>query len=204
MNEKKFQFNPENLVLANKAMAKYPNGKQQSAILTLLDLAMRQMATENSQTKSQTGGGYITAAAVTTIAELLRMPEIRVWEVASFFSMVNLKPIGKFHIQVCGTTPCMLRGSETILDTIKKHLGIEKNETTPNQLFTLSEVECLGACCNAPMMQINDDYYEDLDVSSTLKILDDLANGQQPPTGSQIGRKRSEPVGMIQPMMQNK
>ncbi|MDI9313671.1 MAG: NAD(P)H-dependent oxidoreductase subunit E [Hydrotalea sp.] len=185
-NEKSFEFNAANQKLVAAAIAKYPAGRQQSAVLALLDIAQR-------QTLADSGLSVVGPAAITTIAETLKMPEIRIYEVASFFTMVNLKPVGKHHVQLCGTTPCMLAGSESILQAIKNFLQIEKGQTTSDGLFTLSEVECLGACCNAPMVQINDDYYEDLTAESIVKILQTLKSGQTPKPGSQIGRLRSEP-----------
>ena len=150
-----FEFTPDYLEQAKKAMAKYPEGRQQSAVLALLDLAQRQ----------NDDGHYVTAAAVDTISEMLDMARIRVMEVATFFTMINLEPVGKYLLQCCTTTPCWLRGSGPVHEAIQSNLGIHNGETTDDGLFTLMEVECLGACTNAPIVQVNDDYYEDLDLS---------------------------------------
>jgi NADH-quinone oxidoreductase E subunit len=176
-----FVFTAENLATANKIIARYPQGRQQSAVMPLLDIAQRQ------------NKGWLTREAMDYVAELLSMPPIRVYEVASFYTMYNLSPIGRYHVQVCTTTPCWLRDSGSIVEACKQTLGIGLGETTADGLFTLKEVECLGACVNAPMMQVNDDYYEDLDPQSTARILDALKRGETPKTGSQNGRKSSEP-----------
>lgn len=179
-----FAFTEENLAQAAKIIAKYPEGRQQSAVMPLLDLAQRQ------------GDGWLPRVAMDYIADLLGMPPIRVYEVATFYTMYNLKPIGRHHVQVCTTTPCWLRGSDEVLGACKKHLGIEVGETTEDGLFTLAEVECLGACANAPMMQIGDDYYEDLDTELTVRVLEALKRGETPKPGPQTGRRRgSEPEG---------
>lgn len=157
-----FEFNKENISKAKEIIAKYPEGRQRSAILPLLDLAQRQ------------NGGWLSQKAIEYVADLLEIAHIRALEVASFYTMFNLKPIGKYHIQVCGTTPCWLRGAEDIMKTCSKKLGIKKGETSKDKLFTLSEVECLGACVNAPMMQINDDYFEDLTSEKIEEILNKL------------------------------
>jgi NADH-quinone oxidoreductase E subunit len=177
-----FEFSAEYLPQVERAIAKYPEGREQSAVLPLLDLAQRQI------------GGYVSDAAVVAIADMLKMPRIRVIEVATFYTMINLKPVGKYLLQCCTTTPCWLRDSGAVVDAIKQHLGIGMNETTEDGLFSLMEVECLGACVNAPVVQINDDLYEDLDAESMVKILDALKAGDVPPMGSQIGRKSSEPI----------
>jgi len=181
----RFEFTPENMEKARTAMAKYPEGRQQSAVLALLDLAQRQ----------NEDGHYVTEAAVDTISQMLDMPRIRVVEVATFFTMINLEPVGKYLLQCCTTTPCWLRGSDGVVEAVREHLGIGNGETTEDGLFTLMEVECLGACVNAPVVQVNDDYYEDLDGESIVKILDALKRGETPPRGSQIGRQNSAPVG---------
>jgi NADH-quinone oxidoreductase subunit E len=175
-----FAFTQENLEKAQKIIAKYPPGRQQSAVMPLLDLAQRQM------------GNWLPRVAMDYVADLLAMPRIKAYEVATFYSMYNLKPVGKHFVQVCTTTPCWLMGSEAIVDTCKKRLGIGLGETTPDGKFTLIEVECLGACVNAPMAQINDDYYEDLTPENTLALLDALAAGRTPKTGSQTGRRGSQ------------
>ena len=175
-----FAFTEDNLKLAHKHIAKYPAGRQASAVLTLLEMAQRQHH------------NWLPIAAMEHVAGILDMPVMRVMEVATFYTMFNLSPVGKYHIQLCGTTPCWLRGAADIKDLCKKKLDIDLGETTKDGMFSLCEVECLGACANAPMIQINDDFYEDLDINSMEKILDDLATGKEIKTGSQIGRKSSE------------
>lgn len=157
-----FEFNKENLDKAKKIISKYPEGRQRSAILPLLDLAQRQ------------NGGWLSQKAIEYIADMLEIAHIRALEVASFYTMFNLKPLGKYHVQVCGTTPCWLRGADDIMKTCSKKLGIEKGQTTKDGLFTLSEVECLGACVDAPVVQINDDYFENLTSEKIEQILDNL------------------------------
>lgn len=182
MQEKQnFKFSPENLKLAEKNIAKYPEGKEVSAIKSLLDLAQRQ------------NDGWLSLDTMDYIADYLKIAPIRVYEVATFYTMFNLKPVGKFLVQVCTTTPCMLRGAYDILAAIEKKLGVKLNETTADKLFTIKEVECLGACVNAPLVRINDDYYEDLSENKIEEILEVLAVGREVKTGSQIGRKSSEP-----------
>ena len=181
-NPEVFAFTAENMDAAKAVIAKYPDGWQASAVMPLLDIAQRQ------------NGGHLTQAAMDHIARVLDMPTIRVYEVATFYTMYNHKPIGKHHVQVCTNLPCWLRGSDEIMGTCQKLLGIGNNEITEDGMFTLTEVECLGACVNAPMMQIGDDYYEDLDAGSTLAILSELKAGKTPKTGSQIQRVSCEPV----------
>jgi len=181
--EGSFEFSPENAAESKKIIAKYPAGRQASAILPLLDLAQRQ------------SGGWLPKAAIRSVAEMLDMPFMRAYEVASFYSMFNLSPVGKNFVQVCTTTPCWLGGSDDVVSACKKNLGIEIGETTADGEFTLIEVECLGACVNAPMMQINDEYYEDLTAETTANVLDALKRGEQPKPGPQSGRVRSEPAG---------
>ncbi len=178
---KSFSFTTENLEQAKTIIAKYPEGRQASAVMPLLDLAQRQ------------NDGWLSQAAMDVVAEILDMPVIRVYEVATFYTMYNMKPIGKHHVQVCTNLPCWLRGSDTVMSTCKNVLGIGAGETTEDGLFTVNEMECLGACVNAPMMQIGDDYYEDLDADSTESILSVLKAGGAPKVGSQIGRKSCEP-----------
>jgi len=178
-----FAFDAENAEKAKAEIAKYPEGWQESAVMPLLDLAQRQH------------DGWLPRAAMDTVAEMLDMPPIRVLEVASFYTMYNLKPVGKHHVQVCTNLPCWLRGSDAIVGACKKSLGVGLGETTEDGLFTLSEAECLGACVNAPMMQVGDDYYEDLDSDSTVAILEKLKVGETPKPGSQTGRHTSEPAG---------
>ena len=176
-----FAFSTDNQALAAKIVARYPSGRQQSAVMPLLDLAQRQQ------------GGWLPEAAIRYVADYLGMPVIRVMEVASFYTMFNLAPTGEHLVQVCTTTPCWLRGSGDIVAACEKHLGISVGETTADGKFTLREVECLGACVNAPMLQIGDDYYEDLDAASAARILEAFAKGEEPKPGPQSGRKSSEP-----------
>ena len=181
-NPEDFAFTAENMDAAKAVIAKYPDGWQASAVMPLLDIAQRQ------------NGGHLTQAAMDHIARVLDMPTIRVYEVATFYTMYNHKPIGKHHVQVCTNLPCWLRGSDEIMGTCRKFLGVGNHESTEDGMFTLTEVECLGACVNAPMMQIGDDYYEDLDTDATLSILSELKAGKTPKTGSQIRRVSCEPV----------
>jgi NADH-quinone oxidoreductase E subunit len=177
-----FEFTAETAAAAAKIVAKYPPGRQASAVIPLLDLAQRQ------------AGGWLPRVAMDHVGKVLGMAPMRVYEVATFYTMFNLQPVGRYHVQVCTTTPCWLRDSDTVVETCKRKLGIELGGTTPDKLFTLTEVECLGACVNAPMMQINDDYYEDLDARSTEAILDALARGQKSKPGPQNGRITSAPA----------
>ncbi len=178
-----FTFDAENLEKIPAIIAKYPKGWQSSAVMPLLELAQRQ------------NDGWLPKAAMDTVAGMLDMPPIRVYEVATFYTMYNLKPVGKHHVQVCTNLPCWLRGSDAIADACKRKLGIDFGMTTEDGMFTLSEVECLGACVNAPMMQIGDDFYEDLDSDSAGAIMDELKSGGAPKPGSQTGRHGSEPAG---------
>ena len=177
-----FAFTAENVTKANAVVAKYPQGKQQSALLPLLDLAQRQ------------NGGWLPQAALDYVADFLTLARIRVYEVATFYTMFNLKPVGQHHVQVCTTTPCWLRGSDQVLEACRHHLGIGVGETTADGKFTLSEVECLAACVNAPVVWVGDDYYEDLDAASTVKLLDGLAAGKPPKAGPQVKRQTSAPA----------
>lgn len=178
-----FAFTAENVEKANAIIAKYPEGRQASACMPLLDLAQRQHQ------------GWLPRAAMNTVADMLGMPAIRVYEVATFYTMYNLKPVGKYHVQVCTNISCLIRGSDNVMKKAQDLLGIHPGETTDDMQFTLSEVECLGACANAPMMQINDDFYEDLDETSTESVLTLLKNGETPKPGPQSGRKGAEPAG---------
>jgi len=146
-----FSFNKESLKKAKELVAKYPEGRQKSAMLPLLDLAQRQ------------NGGWLSIAAIEYVADYISEPFMRAYEVVTFYTMYNTKPVGKYHIQVCTTTPCWLRGANEIMKSCEKHAKTRCGETSKDNMFTISEVECLGACVNAPMIQINDDYYEDLD-----------------------------------------
>lgn len=174
-----FSFSDEMLAVAKAQVAKYPPGRQQSAVIPLLDLAQRQH------------GGWLPRAAIAYVAELLEMPEVRAFEVATFYTMFNLAPVGRHFVQVCRTTPCWLRGSDDLTSVCEKHLGVGLGETTEDGQFTLVEVECLGACVNAPMVQINDDFYEDLDAEKLVGLLDTLKAGQPVEVGSQDPRRQT-------------
>jgi len=176
-----FEFNSENLNEANKIIKNYPEGKQQSAVMALLYIAQKQ------------NDNWIPLAAMKYIAKLLIMPYIKVYEVATFYTMYNLAPVGKYHIQVCTTTPCMIRGAYDLIKVCKEKISDNENELSKNKGCSWTEVECLGACINAPMMQINDDYYEDLDKGSVEKIIKQILDGHDPKPGSYRGRKNSEP-----------
>ena len=184
-----FAWTAENAEKAKAVIARYPAGRQRSAVMPLLDLAQRQIGAE---TRTQ---GWLPVPVIEYVAAALDMPFIRAYEVATFYTMYNLVPVGRYHVQVCGTTPCLLRGSDDVMAACKNR-GMTKGKTTPDGLFTLSEVECMGTCANAPMVQINDDNYEDLDYDSTVRILDALAAGEQPKAGTQLAnRHTSEPDG---------
>jgi NADH-quinone oxidoreductase subunit E len=177
-----FAFAPENLVWAKAQIAKYPPGRQASAVIPILWRAQEQ------------SGGWLPQKAIEAVAELLGMAKIRVLEVATFYTMFNLSPVGRFHVQLCGTTPCMLRGSEELKKVCRRVIG-EPDHPTADGTFSWTEVECLGACVNAPMVQINADYYEDLTAESFGRILSDLLLGKTPKPGPQIGRMNSAPIG---------
>ena len=177
-----FQFTQENLKRVDTIIANYPEGHQAAAVIPVLDLAQRQH-------------GWLPISAMNSVAEILGMSRMRVYEVATFYTMFNRDPVGKHHVQVCTTTPCMLCDSDSILETIKRKLGIGIGETTQDGLFTLGEVECLGACVNAPMVQINDNYYEDLSPKDMEFILDELMAGRTPKAGPYIDRYAAEPMG---------
>jgi NADH-quinone oxidoreductase subunit E len=183
-----FAWTPDNAKSAKEIIARYPEGRQMSASIPLLDLAQRQVGAE---TKTQ---GWLPIPVMEFVAKELDIPYIRVLEVATFYTMFNLAPVGRFHVQVCGTTPCMLRGSDQLFEACFKR-GLEKGHTTDDGLFTLTEVECLGACANAPMVQINDHNYEDLTEDSMGAILDALARGEMPKPGPQVDRQTSCPMG---------
>lgn len=185
-----FEFTKANKKVIEGIIAKYPKGRQQSAVMPLLDLAQRQVGEEGAKA-AQPYGGWIPRAAMDHISDVLDMQPIKVYEVATFYSMYNLAPIGKYLIQMCTTTPCWLCGSDDIVAACKKRLGIGMGETTEDGYFTLMEVECLGACCNAPMVQINDDFYEDLTAETMVEIIDLLAQDMKPKIGSQTGRSGS-------------
>ncbi len=184
-----FEFTSEYKARADKAIAHYPEGRQKSAVMPLLDLAQRQVGEE---TETQ---GWLPLPVIEYVAGYLDMPVIRVLEVATFYFMYNLVPVGKYHVQVCGTTPCMLRGSDDIISACKKR-GMKKGEVSEDGLWTLTEVECMGNCATAPMVQINDGNYEDLTPERLDAVLDALAAGDQPKEGTQEpGRHTSEPSG---------
>lgn len=183
-----FAWTAENQAKANEILGRYPKGREQSASLPLLDLAQRQVGAE---TNTQ---GWLPVPVIEYVARAISVPYMRVYEVATFYTMFNMAPVGRYHVQVCGTTPCMLAGSDDVLAACKNR-GLTKGHTTPDGLFTLTEVECLGACANAPMVQINDDNYEDLDYDRTTAILEALATGKTLPPGSQTGRRDSCPAG---------
>ncbi len=187
-SQETFAFTPDNLARAERAIAKYPPGRQASAVLALLDLAQRQC------------GGWLPKAAMDHVARMLDLAPIRIYEVATFYSMLNLKPVGRFHIQICRTTPCWLRGSDELTQMCGAKLGIGLRGRSSDGQFSLVEVECLGACVNAPVVQINDDFYEDLNPRLLERVLDVLARGERARPGSQIGRQGSAPLdGEVRP-----
>ena len=177
-----FAFNADMMALAKKIIAKYPAGRQASAVIPLLDLAQRQE-------------GWVTKPAIEEIAKILDMAPIRVLEVATFYTMFNLAPVGKTHVQICTSLPCWLRGSNDVVRACKEKLGIGMGEVTPDGAFSLGELECAGACVNAPVAQIGDDYFEDLDHASTGKLLDAFKRGEKPKAGPVIKRDSSAPAG---------
>tara|TARA_B100002052_G_scaffold145521_1_gene132937 strand:+ start:156 stop:764 length:609 start_codon:yes stop_codon:yes gene_type:complete len=187
-----FEFNSKNNELAKKIIANYPEGKQQSAVMALLYLAQRQ------------NNNWIPLSAMKYIARYLAMPYIKVYEVATFYSMYNLAPVGDYFFQVCTTTPCMLRGAYKLVDVCKKKISENENEISRNGKISWMEVECLGACVNAPMLQINDDYFEDLDEIKLEKIIDNIKQDLTIKPGSYKGRKSSEPEENRITLMENK
>jgi len=178
---KNFEFNSASLEAAKSIVLKYPKGKQQSAVMALLYIVQKQ------------NNNWIPLVAMKYIAKFLEMPYIKVYEVATFYSMYNLAPVGKHFIQVCTTTPCMIRGAYKLVEACKEKISKKENELSENNSCSWVEVECLGACVNAPMMQINDNYYEDLNKENTLKILDKILKGETPKPGSYRGRVNNEP-----------
>ena len=178
---KNFEFNSKSLEVAEKILTNYPEGKQQSAVMPLLYIAQKQ------------NNNWIPLAAMKYIAKFLKMPYIKVYEIATFYTMYNLAPVGNFHIQICTTTPCMIRGAYDLVNLCKENISKDQNQLSKNKTCSWTEVECLGACINAPMMQINDDYYEDLDKVSAEKIIKQIINKEYPEPGSYRGRKNSEP-----------
>ena len=177
-----FAFTPENLAWAKERMAKFPPGRQQSAVIPILWRAQEQC------------GGWLPEPALRYIADLLDMAHIRVYEIATFYTMFNLSPVGRYYVQLCGTTPCWLRGADALKDTCRKLIG-EPGHVTKDGMFSWVEVECLGACVNAPVVQINKDYYEDLTLENLEQILGDLCKGRKVTPGPQDGRHSSEPLG---------
>jgi NADH-quinone oxidoreductase subunit E len=178
--QKNFSFSAKAEKKIEVIMKKYPNDRQASAVMPLLDLAQRE------------AGGWLPVSALETVADKVGLAYMRVLEIASFYTMYNLKPLGKWHLQLCGTTPCWLRGSDDILKAIFDTLKLKPNETSKNGEFTLTPVECLGACVNAPILQVNDDFYEDLDYESTKKLINSLIENKQPKFGS-FKKRKSEP-----------
>ena len=178
---KHFQFSENSLKAANQIVKNYPKGKQESAVMALLYIAQRQH------------DNWIPLSAMKYVAKFLKMPYIKVYEVATFYSMYNLSPVGEYFIQVCTTTPCMIRGAYKLVDACKEKISENENTLSKNGKCSWMEVECLGACVNAPMMQINEDYFEDLDKEKTLKILDKILKGEKPKPGSYRGRVNNEP-----------
>uniref|UniRef100_T1J4Z2 NADH dehydrogenase [ubiquinone] flavoprotein 2, mitochondrial n=1 Tax=Strigamia maritima TaxID=126957 RepID=T1J4Z2_STRMM len=176
-----FEFTQENMQRADAIMSIYPEGHEAAAVIPLLDLAQRQH-------------GWLPISAMHKVAEILKMPRMRVYEVATFYTMFNRKAVGKFHVQVCTTTPCWLQGSDDVVNACKNKLGIKQGEMTKDGMFSLMEAECLGACVNAPMMQVNDDYFEDLTPNDVEEILDDLKSGKKPKAGPRNGRFACEPL----------
>ena len=183
-----FAFDAESEAQIAKIIARYPAGKQASAVIPLLYVAQRQMG-------RLTGSAWVPRVAMDVIGERLSMPPIRVYEVATFYFMFNMKPIGRFHLQLCGTTPCMLRGSDDVMRACHDAAHVKVGQTSEDGLFTLTEVECLGACVNAPVLQVDDDYYEDLDYDRTVALIEALKRGERPKPGSTIGRQTSAPDG---------
>ena len=184
-----FEFNSTSLEAAKNIISKYPKGKQQSAVMALLYIAQKQ------------NDNWIPLAAMKYIGKFLIMPYIKVYEVATFYTMYNLAPVGENFIQVCTTTPCMIRGAYKLVEACKEKISENENELSKNKKCSWMEVECLGACVNAPMMQINDDYYEDLDKEKTLKILDKILNNEIPKPGSYRGRTNNKPENSRKTLM---
>ena len=189
LQPKEFAFTPENLAWARGQLEKYPDGRQASAVIPLLWKAQEQ------------SGGWVPEAAIRYVAELLNMANIRVMEIATFYTMFNLAPVGRYHVQLCGTTPCRLRGAGDLIDVCEKRIG-HQFEVTPDGALSWVEVECLGACVNAPMAQINYDYYEDLTPENFARILDDLAAGKEVRPGPQVDRRFSGPEGGLTALLE--
>jgi NADH-quinone oxidoreductase subunit E len=184
-----FAFDPESEAAIAQIVARYPAGRQASGVIPLLYVVQRQM-------KRETGSAWVPLKGMDAVAERLEMAPVRVYEVATFYFMFNMKPVGKFHMQVCGTTPCWLRGSDDVLKACKEAAGVTGyGQTSEDGLFTLTEVECLGGCVNAPILCVDDDYYEDMDYDSTMRLIEALRRGDRPVPGSMIGRQTSAPMG---------
>jgi NADH-quinone oxidoreductase subunit E len=184
-----FVFDAESEAAIPPIIAKYPAGKQASAVIPLLYLVQNQM-------KRQTGSAWVPTVGMDAVAQRLDMAAIRVYEVATFYLMFNLRPIGTWHLQVCTTTPCWLRGSDDVVAACRAATGIKGwGEASADGVFTMTEVECVGACVNAPVIQVNDDFYEDLDARSTSELLEALRRGEPPKPGSVTGRQTSAPEG---------
>ncbi len=186
-----FKFNSKSLIAAEKIISNYPEGKQQSAVMALLYIAQRQ------------NDNWIPLASMKYIAKMLNMPYIKVYEVATFYTMYNLAPVGKYFFQVCTTTPCMLRGAYKLVDVCKKKISKNESKLSKDGKSSWMEVECLGACVNAPMIQINDDYFEDLDPQKLEKIIDQINNNQKPLPGSYRGRLSTEPENFRKTLLDN-
>jgi NADH-quinone oxidoreductase subunit E len=185
----RFAFDAESEAEIARIVAKYPPGKQASAVIPALYVAQQQM-------KRRTGSAWVPLKAMDAVAARLRMAPIRVYEVATFYFMFNTHPIGKFHLQVCTTTPCWLRGSDEVTATCRDLTGIKEwGGTSEDGMFTMTEVECLGACVNAPILQVDDDFYEDMDSAKVKSLIEALRRGERPPVGSMAGRQTSAPEG---------
>jgi NADH-quinone oxidoreductase E subunit len=185
----RFAFDADSEAEIARIVSRYPAGRQASAVIPALYVAQNQM-------KRQTGSAWVPVVAMDAVAARLGMPPIRVYEVATFYFMFNTKPIGRYHLQVCTTTPCWLRGSDAVTETCRRATGIKGwGETSGDGLFTMTEVECLGACVNAPILQVDDDFYEDMDAEKVTALLDALRRGERPKPGSMAGRQTSAPEG---------
>ena len=187
-----FKFNDKSMEAANKIVSNYPNGKQQSAVMALLYIAQRQ------------NGNWIPLQAMKYIAKFLDMPYIKVYEVATFYSMYNLSPVGKYFFQICTTTPCMLRGAYDLVKVCKNKISEKENVLSDDGKISWMEVECLGACVNAPMMQVNEDYYEDLNDKKLEEIIETIYQNKIPKPGSYSGRNNAEPVNNRKTLLGNK
>ena len=187
-----FEVSTENMLEAKKIIKNYPEGKQQSAVMALLYLAQKQ------------NNNWVPLAAIKYIAKLLEMPYIKVYEVATFYSMYNLSPVGDYFIQICTTTPCMISGAYKLVEACKEKISNNERELSNNKRCSWMEVECLGACVNGPMMQINDDYFEDLNKEKTIKIIEQILKGEKPKPGSYRSRTNSAPEKNRKTLMENK